>query len=590
MTSEQENEDAPATPFNLVHRPWIPVLFRDGTTGEVSLSEIFTQAQSISQVIAELPTVGVAIEGVLQAILRRSVGALKSEDSILVADFVKDAWFDWDAVGVTVNQYLSRWVTRFDLFDPVAPFYQVAGLEPQNGKVAGLELLLSDVPNGTPFLTMRRGESLSAISFAESARWLVHAQAYDPSGIRGAAVGDRRASKGKVYPTGPGWTSWFGAITPRTGHLSRDLLLASAPTGVGRLEFDPSKDLPVWERPANTERPEGIDDQAWETLSVKDLRELRRVPRGPADILTWQARRIRLIPHNEQVVGLVLAAGDPIDPQNRYNVEPRSSWRYSKPQSTKLKTEVYMPKEFRESNTFWRGVESLFPRSVTTLQPNRKTEVLAYRGPAVSSWIAILDDDEVLGDQNLGAIPFEIVGMVLGSNNSVVDDVVSDSLTLPAALLREQNRRYRVEVEGWVRVAEKIASAVAGFAADLARASGSDSTDGVFAESKSLFLADARTPFLATLSALELDSFAGAQRLGEQWREELFTLAMNQRNVLLNQVSGAAIIGCRVGDRYLTAGRAERNLLARVRSLLGELDNTRNPNQETETDIEPLAS
>lgn len=557
--------------FNLVHEPWIPVLMRDGRNGTLSLMDVFARAPLISQVVAELPTVGAAIEGVLQAILRRSMDFYHLRGKkVTVAGAVQRAWFDWQPVAEGAAAYLRKWEDRFDLLDSVAPFFQAAGLESTKGEVAGLEVLLADVPNGIPFLTMRRSESLQSIEFAEAARWLVHAQAYDPSGIRGAAKGDRRATGGKVYPTGPGWDAWFGLISPRTGSVARDLLLATAPTGVGRLEFDPNADLPAWEREPTTARPQGIGDHAWESLSIKALRDLRRAPEGPADVLTWQSRRIRLVHDGYRVTGVVLANGDPLNPQNRFPVEPRCSWRYSKPQSTKFKTDVYMPKEFAEPNSLWRGVESLFPTSVSTLQPKKNHEVIAFYGPAFSAWIAELSDDDVLGDAELSEVSMEVVGMVLGSQMAVVDDVVTDSLTLPVSLLREENRRYRVEVEDWIRKAEKVASAIAGFAADLERAAGDDNTDGASAQAKGDFLAAARTRFLSKLARLPVGDITGTEELGKQWSQELRRLALDQRSDLLAQAGAAAIIGHTSKGRYLTAGNAERHLRIRLNKILGD--------------------
>lgn len=569
MTGKESDEDNRVRSFNLVKEPWIPVLTRDGTGETVSLEGIFEKAPQISQIVAELPTVGVAIEGLLQAVLRRAVPVYLSTDKFEVASAVNEYWADWEPVREHVREYLAEWEHRFDLLDPEVPFFQVADLRTAKGEAAGLEMLLADVPNGTPFLTMRRGENLDRIGLAEAARWIVHAQAYDPSGIRGAAVGDRRAQSGRVYPIGPGWTARFGVITPRTGCLNEDLLLSTVPTGVGKLEFDPYMDLPAWERDPGTERPEGIDDETWEALSSKDLREIRRQPRGPADVLTWQSRRIRLIVEENSVIGLVLAAGDPLDPPNRYTVEPRAAWRFSKPQTTRYKTTVYMPRELPTSSSLWRGIESLFPRSVSMQHPNKKTEVPSFYGPAISSWLAELTDPDLLGDHRLRNVTFEAVGMVLGSNMAVVDDITTDSLSLPVALLREESMRYREAVHDWIDRAEKVATAIAGFAADLARAAGAEDTDGLFESSRGAFLANAHSQFLAVVASLKVGEWSATLELGERWSETLRILTLQQRAVLLLEMGDAAIVGHESGGRYLTAGSAERQLQRRLARILG---------------------
>lgn len=157
MTGKESDEDNRVRSFNLVKEPWIPVLMRDGTGETVSLEGVFEKAPQISQIVAELPTVGVAIEGLLQAVLRRAVPVYLSTDKFEVASAVNEYWADWEPVREHVHEYLAKWEHRFDLLDPEVPFFQVADLRTAKGEAAGLEMLLADVPNGTPFLTMRRG-------------------------------------------------------------------------------------------------------------------------------------------------------------------------------------------------------------------------------------------------------------------------------------------------------------------------------------------------------------------------------------------------------------------------------------------------
>lgn len=557
-------------PFNLVDEPWIPALMGDGSTLVLSLGEVFSRAPNIVRLVPDLPTTTVAIEASLQAILRRALPAYSEHGPWPAAEEVATHyWDDWDMAVTSIRDYLNTWRHRFNLFDPVAPFFQAAGLEKLKGGHDTLDKLIADSPGDEAFLTMRRGEKLKSLSLPEAARWLIHAQAYDPSGIRGSAVGDNRNTGGKVYPTGPGWLALFGVITPRSGALHHDLLLATVPAGVGRLEYDPVEDLPVWERDPLTSRPEGIADATWESSPVKEIRAVRRQPKGPADILTWPARRIRLLREGDRVTGVILAAGDPIDPQNRFTVEPRAAWRFSKPQTAKFKTDTYMPRELPTSSAFWRGVEALFPRSVSMEKLPRNKEAIKFYGPAISSWLAELDSPDALGEGALDAVTFEATGAVLGSNRSTIDDIITDSLTLPPALFAEENLRFRVEIQDWVGRAEKVSSAVAGFAADLARAAGSEDTDGLFQETRADFLGSARIAFSAALEGVDMTSFEETQRAGAEWSDGLRRLAYQQRSNLLEALGTAALIGTPKGDQYLTAGNAERWFSQRIRRILG---------------------
>lgn len=74
--------------------------------------------------------------------------------------------------------------------------------------MTALSRLVPDVPAGHPFFTTRSGADLKSMTFAEAARWVVHCQAYDPSGIKSGAVGDAQVKGGRGYPIGTGWCGW----------------------------------------------------------------------------------------------------------------------------------------------------------------------------------------------------------------------------------------------------------------------------------------------------------------------------------------------------------------------------------------------
>ena len=572
MTDQNTGEEETLS-FNLVRDPWIPVLMRSGDTETLSLTQVFQRAPEISQVVGDLPTTTAAIEGVLQAIFRRTVPEYRSGNKNAALSAVARFWEDWEPAARLAEEYLEQWSERFELVRGPTRFFQVADLEKLKGGHDGLEALIADAPGNDAFLTMRRREKLESISFPEAARWLVHAQAYDPSGIRGAAVGDRRATGGKVYPTGPGWAALFGVISPRSGFLSKDLLLAAAPSGVGRLSYRADRDLPAWEREPSTSTPEGIGARTWETASVKEIRDFRRQPNGPADVMTWQSRRIRLVTEGDTVVGVVLAAGDPIEPQDRYTVEPRAAWRFSMPQTRKFKKTVYMPRELPTSSSLWRGLEALFPTSVNMEQVKRGEETPKFYGPAITSWVATLDENGVLGAER-HALTFQATGMTLGSNRSVVDNIVSDSLSLPVALFEESKVRFRVEIQDWIDRAEQVSSAVAGFAADLARAAGAEDTDGLFQETRADFLAIVHPLFLEALAEINVSDLAATMRVGEEWSSTIRAAAFAQQTELLESFGDAAAVGTKVGDRYINAGRADRWFRQRLGKILGYPDQT----------------
>lgn len=196
--------------FDLRSEPWIPVVMRDGASEKLSLRETFERANQVRRVSASLPTQSFAVLRLLLAIHHDAIGFHSDAD---VAAALRGG-IDQQAI----MTYLDRYQDRFDLFHPMRPFMQVATLRTAKNEASPLEKLISDVPNGAQFLTTRAGAGLREISAAEAALWLVHAQAFDASGIRSGAVGDAEVKGGRDTPSGlPGPVrseAWSCTVAP----------------------------------------------------------------------------------------------------------------------------------------------------------------------------------------------------------------------------------------------------------------------------------------------------------------------------------------------------------------------------------------
>ena len=190
--------------FNLLDEPWIPVRLLDGTIADVGLLELLRRTTEIADLACELATQSIAIQRLVLAIAYRVAPPRDARDWVR----------QWDEGAPTEQmiEYLERWRDRFFLFGGRFPFMQVADLRTAKEAVSGLEKLIADVPNGEQFFTTRHGCALACIPPSEAARWLVHAQAYDPSGIRSGAVGDSQVKGGKGYPIGPSWCGHLGLV------------------------------------------------------------------------------------------------------------------------------------------------------------------------------------------------------------------------------------------------------------------------------------------------------------------------------------------------------------------------------------------
>lgn len=389
--------------FSLLDEPWIPCLLDDGRIAELSLIQTFEQAPRVLDIVGDVPTQTFAIARLLLAILHRALG-----DEL-------ESIGDWAALwqgGLPLEElteYLEQHRDRFDLLHPVTPFYQVADLHTAKNEVKDVTPLLFDVPSNNRLFTARAGGALDGIGFAEAARWLVHAHAYDPSGIKSGMVGDDRVTGGRGYPIGTGWAGALGGVLIEGAHLGETLLLNLVPAPRDTLETD----LPPWER-----RPDTAAARSNES------------PRGPVDLLTWQTRRIRLVRQGELIVGCVLGNGDKITPQNRFKLEAHSAWRFSKPQTQKAKQDTYMPREHMLGRAFWRGISGLVVRAGNSRSGAGPAPSLP---PTSIQWLQLLKEKERLPRQQVLAP--RAFGVVYGSNQSVVSEIIDDRMQLPIAAL-----------------------------------------------------------------------------------------------------------------------------------------------------------
>lgn len=505
--------------FNLLDEPWIRVTRLDGAPDEVSLLVLFREATDIAGIHGEIASQDAAVLRLLLAICHRTMDG--PED----LDVWEEYWRDPGSLGRDAVDYLERHRERFDLRDPDRPFFQVAGIHAASGRASGLESLIVDVPNGNPFFTTRIAEGLDSIGWAEAARWLVHVHAFDPSGIRTGAVGDPQVKGGKGYPIGPGWTGQIGTVTVVGENLERTLLLNTVVCEDldGLNGVDPTRDLAPWERGADG--PAGSHD-----------------PRstGPVYCYTWQTRRVLLHGDDDGVTGLFLGNGDKAKPQNRYLVEPMTAWRYSEPQSKKLKAPVYMPRKLPTDRAFWRGLSTLVAQLSPKITVKGAGEVTRYLSPGVVSFYQRLMRRRIVCPS--GLIPLHAVGIEYGAQEAVVTELVDDVLSLPAGLLNPENKRLLAVVHDAMEETEQVAAALRNLAANLDRARGGspDTASAAREHAGAAFyqVIDERFPrWLASLNEEDPD------RAHARWRELLRSEALRQQETLASAVPDTAFAG-----------------------------------------------
>lgn len=545
--------------YNLLDEPWVPVRLLDGTITEVGLLELLQRSTDIADLACELPTQNIAIQRLVLAIAYRVATPLDAEE-----------WLEQLEEGAPIEQmieYLEKWRERFYLFGGQYPFMQVADLRTPKDTVSGLEKLIADVPNGEQFFTTRNGKALERISAAEAARWVVHTQAYDPSGIRSGAVGDPEVKGGKGYPIGPAWCGHLGLVWLKGKNFNETLLLNLVPADAGDLKGVPVTtewDWCTWE----VSTPETSARGNYSRLDPKGTPRDLSIPK----LLTWHSRRIKLIGDSSGVTSVVLAQGDKLAPQQMQRYEPQSLWRYSLPQSRNHKQDVYMPSKFKAGRALWRDLPGTLP-VCEMIQGADKQPKREFLQSAVLSFHAELKSS-MLAEDYPTQMQIQAVGVTYGPQEATVDDIYADELTLSVAMMRAEREDLAAEVDRQVRLTEQVAVKVGMLGANLARAageSGDRAGDGARDRAKEQFFSRIDDPFRAWLA--QVDGRLSAREVGQIWASELRRYATELGEQLVASASSSAIIGRDTSWGFMNVSIAENFFRSALQKLMPNPDN-----------------
>jgi CRISPR system Cascade subunit CasA len=525
--------------FDLIARPWILVRRPDGRVEEVGLEELFASTHEIATIVGEVPTQIFAFVRLLLAILHRAVdGPGDSQDWSAL-------WRATILPPAAIADYLGAFRERFDLLHPTRPFYQVADLRTAKNDVFGLERLIADVPTGEPFFTTRLKAGVDKISFAEAARWVVHCQAFDPSGIKSGAVGDPRVKHGKGYPIGTGWAGSLGGIVVEGRTLRETLLLNLIPDDSPYVRSSDG-DVPVWERAPQTAGEEVVGG---------------REPCGRLDLYTWQSRRIRLFGEHDGITSVIIANGDPLKPQNRFDVEPMSAWRRSRPQEKALgATPVYMPREHDPERAIWRGLAALLPGG----QGQQGKEAADALPPAVLRWIGHARYNGDLAEDHL--VRTHAIGMRYGNQQATTIEIVDDAVDMSVVLLAESSRELAATAVTAVDDADRGARTYGRLAANLATAAGGDGA-GPDSRAREQAYAALDAPFRSWLAHLG----AGTDPLQahQQWHQTARKILLDLGRELVAQAGPVAWVGRQSGPpdnrRHISSPEADTWFRAQIR-------------------------
>lgn len=525
--------------FNLLDEPWLPVRLADNTVQEVSLTDALLHAQEYIDLAGEMPTQDAAVLRLLLAVLvtvfyrvdtQGNPAPLQDEDDAL--DRWQALWQQGCLPEKPIRDYLAHWHDRFWLFHPDRPFWQVPQAKGGTGYgAAKLNGEMSESSNKLRLFSAYSGTGKTELTYAQAARWLLCVNGYDDTSAK---------PKGKGLPSvGAGWLGKIGMIQLTGRNLFETLLLNLTMLKDGEDLWQ--ENTPCWEleTPRSAERCEIAQ------------------PRGLAQLLTLQSRRLLLQRTGDKVTGFSLLGGDFFQRENAFS-EQMTLWRRLPEKSGRS---GFVPRRHDPSRQFWREFPAVFCESGSD---NKK--------PGIVRWIEMLQRVEILDEKR--NLCFKISGVQYGDKDFFINDSFCDTLTFQAALLDGMERSWRDKICLEIGNCEKAAQLIGNFARDLAAAAGSEtaSADGP-ARSQYYFMID--QPFRRWLQSIDPGSDDQEEKL-TRWEDTAALLARQLGRRMVETSGNAALIGRRItynkGKKneatYLcTAPRAYNVFLAQLRKI-----------------------
>ncbi|WP_007512291.1 type I-E CRISPR-associated protein Cse1/CasA [Pseudofrankia saprophytica] len=387
--------------FSLIDEHWIP-LVREGRRVEVGIRSALVEAHKFDGLALDDPLEAVAVfRQILLPIVLDAFGAPVDNEQWSAR------WHVGEFNSGPIIKYLEDRRARFDLFDDTQPFAQVAGLRTAKDETKPVSLLIPRLATGNnvPLFSARTEDNPPALSAGAAARALLAAHCWDTAAIKSGAANDPRASAGKTTgnPTGP--VGQLGVVVPLGAKLFHTLMLNAQI------------------------RPRGSDDRPqWDAESPADDTWFERSAKGVLDLLTWQSRRIRLIPEQVSEGGelvvrqVVLTAGDRLRGAV-HDLEPHTAWKQV--EKPKADEPPLRPVRHQPGRAAWRGLEALLATNVQTKE--------GISAPALLTQLAGLQVYDLVPEN----LPLRVltVGVRYGNQSAVVEDVMVDEIPLPVVAL-----------------------------------------------------------------------------------------------------------------------------------------------------------
>lgn len=371
--------------FNLIDQPWIPCANLNGRMEELSLRETLARAHELRGVQGDSPLETASLYRLLLAVIH----------SVLRGPKTKKEWAAlWKAKQFEISrfdEYFQKWHSRFDLFDKERPFYQVKGNKDGRDKVSND--VLPDVASGTnaTLFSHTVDENKIVLTPPKAARTLLVMQTMSVAGGWGMAPKDSSDAP------------WGRGIV----FLTEDETLFE--TLALNLFLYPDKQV----------MPHTKDDlPAWE--SENPFKPQREQPLGYLDFLTWQNKKVALIPEGDAANPIIKAmkispglklSADVLDPMKHYRIDEKKRHIFQR---------------FSEEKSLWRDSATFF----------RVRNASATRPPHAFAWLAELAaDEETIAKHQV--YKFMALGIFTKKADAKIDFYRHETFPLPLQYLKD---------------------------------------------------------------------------------------------------------------------------------------------------------
>lgn len=431
--------------FNLLEEKWIAVMSDEkGRVEEVSLLDIFKNADNYVRLAGDMPTQDFAVLRFLLAILHTVFARFDADGNpyhYMVLDdkyrqtepideddedeYIDDLMHTWETLWgketfpSIVEDYLLEWHDRFYLFDDKFPFYQINKAElteremnykePSHVYGKDINRRISESGNKIALFSPKYGsnDNKDKMPEAELVRWLIYYQGY--TGLSSKATFNFKKGKSEIR-TSKGWLYDMGGITLSGNNLYETLLLNLA-------ICHPEEDyLLTMQKPS------------WEFTGDEVVeRLLRRKPiDNVAELYTNWARAI-YIDHETDTQHKFFIGTVKLPEINHKNnfLELMTLWRFNKEGDNK---DTDTPRKHKMDESFWRSFGSVFLPDMQTTS----------KRPGIIDWYhqieSLIDKDDIViqtfgleSDGNATSwVPADEYADYLKISDHVLFDVVKD--------------------------------------------------------------------------------------------------------------------------------------------------------------------